>query len=168
MQEHHQARMMPEMPQILRDSVRWVLALFRLPEPPLLRLNPVYVQRLSKVLFCCMLRLPESQQQKRCAKAALALCWLCLHRFTGEQAQPTAALPLPQVDSRTLPKSLVLEARTQSFARCEAKAGSSKIDGAQSTDSAGASEQIEPKPRMSLPEGMEALYDWLKNGNAQV
>jgi hypothetical protein len=70
--EHNHCHALKTSQSILRDCVRWALALFRLGEPPqFYHLNPFFVQRLSKVLFCCMLRLPSAQQQQRAAKAAM-------------------------------------------------------------------------------------------------
>lgn len=70
--EHNHSHSLKNCRSILRDCVCWALALFRLGEPPAYyHLNPFVVQRLSKVLFCCMLRLPSSQQQQRAAKAAM-------------------------------------------------------------------------------------------------
>lgn len=60
-----------------------------------------------QVLFCCMLRLPHVEQQRRCAKAALALCRLCLQRVAVNHRPAVPELPLPQVDSRTLPQSML-------------------------------------------------------------
>lgn len=54
-----------------------------------------------------MLRLPHVEQQRRCAKAALALCRLCLQRVAIGHRPPVPELPLPQVDSRTLPQSML-------------------------------------------------------------
>lgn len=70
--EHNHSHPLKNSRSILRDCVRWALALFRLGEAPMFfHLNPFFVQRLSKVLFCCMLRLPSPQQQQRAAKAAM-------------------------------------------------------------------------------------------------
>lgn len=79
--EQNHAHTLKSSQSILRDCVRWALALFRLGEAPMFfHLNPFFVQRLSKVLFCCMLRLPSPQQQQRAAKAAMcAPTSLCAH-----------------------------------------------------------------------------------------
>lgn len=70
--EHNHSHALKNSQSILRDCVRWALALFRLGvAPQFFHLNPFFVQRLSKVLFCCMLRLPSAQQQQRAAKAAM-------------------------------------------------------------------------------------------------
>lgn len=103
--EHNHSHALKNTQSILRDCVRWALALFRLGEAPMFyHLNPFFVQRLSKVLFCCMLRSPHVQQQQRAAKAALSLCRLCLQRMCRSINHQPRELPLPEVNSRSLTK----------------------------------------------------------------
>ena len=92
----------PFVDAVLSDALCWVLALLHLAPPPMERLNAVFVQRLCKVLHCCMLRLPEREQRDVCGRAVLALYRLALGRFRGEFAQPVDAMPVPLVDTALL------------------------------------------------------------------
>jgi hypothetical protein len=65
-------------------------------------LNPVFLQRLAKVLHCCMLRLPSVGQREICGRAVVALQRLALTRFRGRFAQPVPAMPVPLIDCSTL------------------------------------------------------------------
>jgi hypothetical protein len=91
----------PDVHLVLGETIRWTLSMIRTaaPMPPL---NPVFLQRLAKVLHCCMLRLPYPKQREMCGRAVLALQRLALMRFRGEFVQPVSAMPLPLVDCSTL------------------------------------------------------------------
>jgi hypothetical protein len=87
---------------VLTDALTWVLAMLRLTMPPMLALNSVFVQRLSKVLHCCMLRLPEREQREVCGRSVMALYRLALSRFRRQFAQPVASMPVPLIDCALL------------------------------------------------------------------
>lgn len=87
---------------VLTDALCWVLAMLRLTMPPMLALNSVFVQRLSKVLHCCMLRLPLQEQREVCGRSVMALYRLALCRFRRQFMQPVASMPVPLIDCALL------------------------------------------------------------------
>ena len=93
-----QRSFVPGVRRVLCDALRWVLAMRGLALPPMFPLNAVFLQRVAKVLHCCMLRLPQQAQRETCGRAVLALYRLALSRFKGAFAQPVAAMPVPLVD----------------------------------------------------------------------
>lgn len=97
-----QRSFVPDVRRVLCDALRWVLAMRGLAIPPMFALNSVFLQRVAKVLHCCMLRLPQQAQRETCGRAVIALYRLALSRFKGAFTQPVAAMPVPLVDCALL------------------------------------------------------------------
>lgn len=122
-----------------------------------------------QVLFCCMLRLPHVQQQRRCAKAALALCRLCLQRVAVNHSPAVPELPLPQVDSRTLPQSTLGRHHLGgSHCKDDAASHSGAVSGWVAADAPAAGDQGTASALQGGDRGMLYLRKWLNDESPEV